>query len=135
MKKYIILGLIGAVIYYTIEIGFRGYSSLLSAAQGFVCFLFIGLINEVLSWDTSFILQMLIGGLFITVVEGITGLIFNVWLGMGIWDYSNLPLTFLYGQVNVFFSIAWTFLSAIGIVIDDYIRFLFFNEEQPRYKL
>lgn len=134
MKKYIFLGLIGTVIYLLIELMFRGYTSWLSGVQGFICFLFIGGINEKFSWETPFYWQMLIGGVFVTLIEIITGLIFNVGFGMQIWDYSTLPLSFCLDQGNLIFSFFWVLLSGIGIVLDDYIRYWFFKEEKPRYK-
>ena len=77
---------------------------------------------------------MFIGSTIITVLEFITGCIVNLWLGWNVWDYSNLPLNLL-GQICLPFSILWYFISAIGIIIDDYIRYICFDEERPRYKL
>ena len=77
---------------------------------------------------------MFIGSTIITVLEFITGCIVNLWLGWNVWDYSNLPLNLL-GQICLPFSTLWYFISAIGIVIDDYIRYIYFDEEYPRYKL
>lgn len=134
MKKYVILGLLGTVIYLVIELMFRGYTSWLSGLQGFICFLFIGGINERLSWETPFYWQMLIGGVFVTIIEVITGLIFNVGFGMEIWNYSNLPFSFCLNQGNLIFSFFWTLLSGVGIILDDYVRYWFFKEEKPRYK-
>ena len=99
-----------------------------------ICFICLGLINEILSWETPLALQMLIGSTIITILEFITGCIVNIWLGWNVWDYSNLPLNLL-GQICLPFSILWYFISAIGIVIDDYIRYIYFDEERPRYKL
>ena len=42
--------------------------------------------------------QMLICSIIITAVEFTSGLILNVWLGLGIWDYSNMPFNIL-GQI------------------------------------
>ena len=49
-------------------------------------------------------------------------------------DYSDLPLNIL-GQICIPFSIIWFFISGIGIVMDDYIRYIFFKEEKPKYFL
>lgn len=70
----------------------------------------------------------------ITVLEFVFGLIFNIWLGMNIWDYSALPLNIM-GQVCLPFTIVWFFLSAVAIVVDDWLRYALWGEEKPRYRL
>ena len=132
--KYLLLGIIGSIIYMSLEILWRGYTHWTMGVLGGICFICLGLINELLSWKTPLVLQMLIGSTIITVLEFITGCIVNLWLGWNVWDYSNLPLNFL-GQICLPFSILWYFISAIGIIIDDYIRYIYFDEERPRYKL
>ena len=134
IAKYLFLGAIGSIIYMSLEILWRGYTHWTMGVLGGICFICLGLINEILSWETPLALQMLIGSTIITVLEFITGCIVNLWLGWNIWDYSNLPLNLL-GQICLPFSILWYFISAIGIVIDDYMRYIYFDEERPRYKL
>ena len=132
--KYLFLGIIGSIIYMNLEILWRGYTHWTMGVLGGICFICLGLINELLSWETPLVLQMFIGSIIITILEFITGCIVNIWLGWNVWDYSNLPLNLL-GQICLPFSILWYFISAIGIVIDDYIRYIYFDEERPRYKL
>ena len=132
--KYLFLGVIGSIVYMSLEILWRGYTHWTMGMLGGICFICLGLINELLSWETPLVLQMLIGSTIITILEFITGCIVNIWLGWNVWDYSNLPLNLL-GQICLPFSILWYFISAIGIVIDDYIRYIYFDEEYPRYKL
>ena len=134
ITKYLFLGIIGSIIYMSLEILWRGYTHWTMGVLGGICFICLGLINELLPWETPLILQMLIGSTIITILEFITGCIVNLWLGWNVWDYSNLPLNLL-GQICLPFSIIWYFISAIGIVIDDYIRYIYFDEERPRYKL
>jgi uncharacterized membrane protein len=78
--------------------------------------------------------QSLIGALLTTFVELISGLILNVWLGLGIWDYSNLPFNFM-GQICLPFFFAWIALSCVAIILDDYLRYWLFHEEKPHYQL
>ena len=132
--KYLLLGIIGSIIYMSLEILWRGYTHWTMGVLGGICFICLGLINELLSWKTPLTIQMLIGCIIITILEFISGCILNLWLKLNIWDYSNLPLNLL-GQICLPFSILWYFISAIGIVIDDYIRYIYFDEEYPRYKL
>ena len=71
---------------------------------------------------------------FITGVEFIFGCIFNISLGMNVWNYDNMPFN-LFGQICLPFAFAWVALSAIAIVLDDYLRYWIFGEEKPHYKL
>ena len=64
----------------------------------------------------------------------VAGLILNVWLGLGIWDYNSLPFN-LAGQICLGYSCLWYLLSIPAIVLDDWLRHRFFQEERPRYNL
>ena len=130
--KYIFLFLTGGCIYYLIEVLWRGYSHWSMFILGGICFVLIGLINILFSWKTLLEVQMLMGSCIITTLEFLTGCIVNLLLGFHVWDYSDLPLNIL-GQICIPFSIIWFFISGIGIVMDDYIRYIFFKEEKPYY--
>ena len=73
------------------------------------------------------------GSAIITVLEFITGLIVNVWMGLNIWDYSDMPLNIM-GQICLPFTIAWLFISGVAIIVDDMIRYTLFNETWPQYE-
>ena len=133
-KKYFILGIIGGSIYVLLEMLWRGFSHWTMFLLGAVCFILIGLVNEVFEWDTPLILQMFCGCAIITALEFITGCIVNLWLGWDVWDYSRYKFNVL-GQISLRSSVGWYFLSLVGIVLDDYIRYRFFGEEKPRYKI
>lgn len=133
LLKYVFLGVIGGIIYYILENIWRGYSHWTMFILGGICFIALGLINEIFSWDTPLISQMVIGGAIITILEFITGYIVNLWLDWNIWDYSDLPYNLL-GQISLFSSIGWIGLSLVGIVLDDYIRWKWFGEDKPRYR-
>lgn len=131
--KLIFLFLFGGFAYGGIEILFRGYSHISMFVAGGISFILIGLINEVYPWDIAFVSQMVISTLIITAVEFVCGLIVNVWLGLDVWDYSNLPYNFL-GQICILYSIIWFFLSPLAIIMDDYLRYYIMGEEKPHYK-
>lgn len=131
--KYPMLFLFGGSIYYLLEIIFRGYSFPAMAVCGGLCFIICGVINE-RSRCMPLVLQQLIAASGITVIEFIFGLILNVWLGLNMWDYSNMPGNVL-GQICPQFMILWFFLSAVGIILDDVIRWRLFGEEKPHYHL
>ena len=133
IEKYEFLFFVGATIYVIIEKLYRGYSHWTMFLLGGICFIALGLINEVIPWDMPLLLQMFIGGMIITALEFITGCIVNLWLGWNVWDYSELPCN-LWGQISLFSSIVWVGLSLVGIVLDDFIRWKFFDEEKPHYR-
>ena len=132
--KMVVLLLIGGTTYFSIEMLWRGHSHWTMALVGGVCFILIGAINEYLPWDLGMIQQAFIGASIVTAVELIAGLILNVWLKLGIWDYSNMPFN-LWGQICLPFFFAWLALSIVAIVIDDYLRYWLFKEEKPHYQL
>ena len=132
--KYYTLGTLGGTVYVFIELLWRGYSHWSMFLLGGICFIALGLINEVIPWEMPLTAQMFIGCVIITALEFITGCIVNLWLGWDVWDYSDLPYNLL-GQISVVSSVGWYFLSAVGIVLDDWLRYIFFGEEKPRYTI
>jgi len=134
IEKYSILFYVGGSSYLTVEMFYRGYSYRTMFFAGAIAFLLIGGINNWLPWKMPFLLQAVIGAVLVTTVELIFGLIFNVWLGYAFWDYSHLPLN-LFGQICALYGLLWVPLSALGIVLDDYLRWLLWRDEKPRYKL
>lgn len=130
--KLAALFVIGGAAYVLIELLWRGHSHISMFILGGMCFVSIGLINELFPWELGIVWQALIGGVLVTTLEFITGLIVNVWLGLNVWDYSNLPLN-LMGQICLPFFFAWVGLSVVAIILDDYFRYWFFGEEKPHY--
>jgi uncharacterized membrane protein len=128
------LFLIGGFAYGGIEIIFRGYSHISMLAAGGICFILIGLINEVQSGEIALIKQMIISAVIITTVELITGLIVNIWLNLNVWDYSDYPYN-LMGQICIYYTVIWFLLSPLAIFMDDYIRYFIMGEKKPRYKI
>ena len=134
LLKYLFLFLLGGALYCVIEILCRGYTHPSMYILGGICFIVCGLFNEIFEWDTPLLLQMFLSSIAITILEFITGIVVNLVLNLHVWDYSNLPFNIL-GQICLPFCFIWFFLSLVGIVLDDYIRYYFFDEEKPRYKL
>ncbi|MDR2044158.1 MAG: putative ABC transporter permease [Clostridium sp.] len=128
------LWLWGGFLYYAIEVVWRGYSHPAMFAVGGICFLLIGGINNWFPWTMGLVWQALIGAAAVTATELASGILLNRWLGLGIWDYSRMPLNFL-GQICLPFSAAWAALSLFGIWLDDYLRWKLYGEQKPQYKL
>ncbi|WMJ90547.1 putative ABC transporter permease [Anaerocolumna sp. MB42-C2] len=132
--KYILLFFIGGYSYCGIEILFRGYSHISMLIAGGICFILIGLLNEIFTEKISIISQMVISAFIITGVELIVGLVVNVWLKLNVWDYSNMPYNFM-GQICLLFTNIWFFLSLGAILLDDYLKYFLLGEEKPDYKI
>lgn len=125
---------IGGLAYVLIELLWRGYSHWSMFIVGGMCFILIGGINEYYPWDMPLWKQMLVSAVIVTLIELAAGLILNIWLKRGVWDYSGLPFNFM-GQICLYFSVVWFFLAFPAIVIDDYLRHWLFGEEFPKYKI
>lgn len=132
--KALALFVIGGGLYVLVELLARGRSHWSMAVLGGLCFLLIGAINEHVPWSLGLIWQMLLGGGIVTVLELVTGLIVNVRLGWGVWDYSNIPLN-LWGQICLPYSLLWCLISLPAILLDDWLRWKLFGEEKPHYDL
>ena len=133
-RKHLALAITGGLLYILIETIWRGYSHWTMFVLGGICFLALGMINEVLPWEMPLWQQMLLGACIITSMEFLTGCIVNLWLGWHVWDYSDMPGNLL-GQICPQFALLWVALSALAIVLDDVIRWRFFGEERPHYTL
>lgn len=121
-------------MYIALELLWRGHSHWTMFILGGICFVALGLINEVLPWDMPLWKQSLIGACIITALEFVTGCVVNLWLGLGVWDYSHMKGNIL-GQICPQFFLLWLPVSLSGIVLDDWLRCWWFGEEKPHYKL
>ena len=133
-EKALVLFLIGAVLYAAIELLWRGHTHWTMAALGGLLFLLLGGLNNWLPWEMPLLWQIIIGTAIVTAAEFAAGCVLNLWLGLGIWDYSNLPGNIL-GQICPQFTLAWAGLSLVAIVLDDYIRYWLWHEDRPHYKI
>lgn len=142
----VLLFLIGGRLYTWIEIIWRGWTHWTMFYLGGGCFVIMGLLNEhFLPWDMPLLQQAVISACIITALEFIVGYIVNLWLGWQVWDYSDLPFNLL-GQICLYYFLLWIPISAAGIILDDWIRYLFYRcfhkffprlqvRERPHYKL
>ena len=124
--------MIGGFIYAMIEIIVRGFTHWSMFIVGGLCFIIIGLLNEWYTWDIPFLIQMGIGTFVITALELVSGYIINMKLGWNVWDYSDNFMNF-YGQICLSHTFYWFILSGVAILLDDFIRWKVFKEEEPQY--
>ena len=90
--------------------------------------------GEQLPWEVPLWLQALVCAVLVTAVELAAGLILNVWLGLGVWDYSRLPFN-LWGQVCPQFTAVWWFLCLLFIPAFDWLRWAVEGGRRPKYRL
>lgn len=96
----------------------------------------VGALNDFFSYDMLLQMQLFIGTIVATLCEGITGLILVGKYGYNpVWDYSDLWGTFFCGQCNLLFSLIWTGLVFVAILIADSIDYYLFGGERPYYKV
>ena len=119
LKEFIIFIIFG-LMYVTIELLYRGYTHYSMFIVGGICGVLIGLINDNTP-DMPLLPQCVLGTVIITVIELLTGLFLNVYLGLNVWDYSNQPFNFM-GQICPQFCIIWCILSILVIRIDDWLK-------------
>lgn len=124
IKRYATFFAIGAVGYAAIEIIWRGYTHWSMVIAGGICFALFSLVAERLR-GRSLIFRAAVCALCVTAVEFVFGLIFNLWLGLGVWDYSYMPFNIL-GQICPIFSLIWVglaiaFMPFVEAINSDYI--------------
>lgn len=132
--KYLFLLESGGLLYNVLELAWRGWSHWTMFVLGGICFVCLGLINEIVPWEMPLWQQVIIGAGIITGLEFVAGCIVNLWLGWEVWDYSQM-LGNILGQVCPQFFILWLPVSLAGIVLDDCLRYLMFDEEKPHYNV
>lgn len=132
LAKSAVIWVIGGLIYGIVESLWRGYTHWTMILLAAVLSIPLDAFNERIGWDWPLWLQAVTGGTIVTVGEFVAGVILNLWLGLGIWDYSGIRGNLL-GQICVQFWFAWCGLSLVAIVLFDFIRYRLFGEDRPSY--
>ena len=128
----------GGTVYFLLEVAFKsftGHPERISWTMLVVAILLtipVERAGEQLPWEVPLWLQALCCAALVTAVELAAGLILNVWLGLGVWDYSNLPGNLL-GQICPQYSAIWWVLCLAFIPAFDWLRYAVEGGERPRY--
>lgn len=127
-----VLGYIGGVLYLGVELAYRGRSHPSMFLLGGLCFVLVGDLGR---WSGLGLLgRAVLGGTAITVLELLTGLVVNRWLGLGVWDYSTQPGNLL-GQICPGFCLAWVLLAGAGVMAEDWLRHRLFGLPRQLWRL
>ena len=119
-KEYSFIFLVGAVIYSTIEVAFRGFTHWTMALTGGLAFLLIYIVSFRIK-SKSLVLRCLAGSAIITSLEFTVGCIVNRQLHWNVWDYSDRAGDIL-GQICPLFSMIWFFLSFPAVLLAFYLK-------------
>lgn len=101
----IIVFILGAAAYAMIEVLFRGYTHWTMVLTGGACVLTLYYLQDWLL-DMPLVMSALAGAAIITFYEFCVGVIVNLQLGWGVWDYSRMPGNIL-GQICPAFTAMW----------------------------
>lgn len=110
----------GAAGYTVIELLWRGHTHWSMGVAGGICFTCFGRIWPKIK-SLRKIYVPLLGSTIITSVELAFGVVFNLILKKGIWDYSHLPFQ-LFGQICGLFSTLWGLLSIPAVPLAGRLR-------------
>lgn len=124
----------GGLSYGLLEILYRGQTHISMFAVGGLCFLLITALDCLPLFGGGLLLEAPLCAAVITAVEFASGVLINIRLGLGVWDYSALPLN-LMGQICLPFSAIWLGLSVPAIFASRLLRRFVFEEELPRLRL
>ncbi len=115
LNPWILLFFLGFILYPTLEILYRGYSHPSMALLGGICLVLIRLVDL---WGGRLrpVWKALLSAVIITQLEFIFGVVLNLGLGLGVWDYSALPFQ-LAGQISLLFSFYWFLLARFAIFL------------------
>jgi len=126
--KYLSLFFIMGMIYFTLEGVWRSNANIIMLLIGGICSVLIGLLNEYPQYYKLKIYQQtLIGTFIVLIVEFVSGMFFNVFLEMNLWNYSDTWGN-LYRQICIPYALLWTLIVPFCIFVDDWIRFKLYNE-------
>ena len=120
IKKYGLLFILGAVGYAAMETIWRGHTHWSMMIAGGLCFILFSLAAEALR-GRSILLKAVTCAVGVTAIEFIFGVVFNIYLGMGVWDYSHVPFNIM-GQICPMFSLLWAGIAIAFLPLADAIN-------------
>ena len=118
MKQRLIIFLTGGFGYGALEIAWRGYTHWSMFLAGGICLLLFCAIAEK---RLPLLAKAALCALFVTAVELVFGVIFNLILHMHIWDYSHMPFN-LFGQICPLYTLLWGGLALLVLPIVQRLR-------------
>ena len=109
-KKNMIIFTAGAAGYTLLEVLWRSHSHWSMAAAGGISLLLLSKVFHKLAAAPIYF-KSIIGGGIITIIEFCFGAVFNLGLGMHVWDYSGVKGNIL-GQICPLYTVLWCLVCA-----------------------
>ena len=128
----------GGTVYFLLEVAYKTISGRPEAISWTMLVLAVGLCVPVercgaeLPWDCPLWLQALCCAALVTAAELAAGVVLNLWLGLGVWDYSQMPGNLL-GQICPQFALLWWGLCFLFIPVFDWLRYAVAGGDRPTY--
>ena len=128
----------GGTVYFLLEVAFKtitGHPERISWTMLVVAILLTVVVERCgaqLPWSCPLWLQALCCAALVTAVELVAGCVINLWLGLDVWDYSNMPGN-LWGQICPQYSAIWWVLCLAFIPMFDWLRWTVEGGKRPRY--
>lgn len=123
-------------LYLLIELAWRQWTDLsmyyLAGFLGLIAMFF----NNIFSYETDYLVQVLSVSTIATFLEGLFGNIYNT--DYQIWDYRTLPFSSWNDQINLIFFFFWIIIVSVIIPVLDYVDWKLFNYKPnipPYYKI
>lgn len=130
----------GGTMYFLLEVAYKTLSGREEAISWTMLVLAVFLCIPIercgaeLPWNTPLWLQALGCAAAVTAAELVAGLVLNVWLELGVWDYSRIPFN-LWGQICPAYFFLWWVLCLIFIPVFDWLRYAVAGGQKPVYRL
>ena len=110
--------LLGASLYVGLELLWRGYTHFSMFLAGGTAYVMLVYVRRRFVVSAGwFVIAACIGAVVITAVELVFGIIFNIILGMNVWDYSQFRMNFV-GQISLTYSLLWIFVAMFAFAVD-----------------
>ena len=130
----------GGTVYYLLEVAYKsltGHPERISWTMLVVAIILcipVERCGAELPWACPLWLQALCCAALVTAAELAAGVVLNLWLGLGVWDYSKMPGNLL-GQICPQFALLWWGLCLIFIPVFDWLRYAVAGGEIPTYRM
>lgn len=130
----------GGTVYFLLEVGYKSLTSHPERISWTMLVVAIILCIPVercgaeLPWDWPLWLQAICCATLLTAAELAAGVVLNLWLGLGVWDYSQMSGN-LWGQICPQFTLLWWGLCLAFIPVFDWLRYAVAGGEIPTYRI
>ena len=129
----------GGTVYFLLEVAYKtltGHPERISWTRLVLAILLTVPVERCgaqLPWDIPLWIQAICCAVLVNAVELAAGVVLNLWLGLDIWNYSDLPFN-LWGQICPRFFAVWLLLCLLFIPVFDRMRYTVEGGEKPHYR-